>query len=151
MKATLTLAASFAASASAALYDISRDNHTCVLQPQYLSCSAKANPKTVDTCCTETFGGLLLATQFWDTWADKELPENTWTLHGLWPDFCNGSYTQYCDLSRQLDRVPSPNTTNGLPNGTVVPPYNGTSISSFVEAFGRYDLLAWMNKYWISQ
>ncbi|KAK4501586.1 hypothetical protein PRZ48_007395 [Zasmidium cellare] len=151
MKSTLTFAAAFAGSASAALYNISPDNHTCVLQPQYLSCSAKANPKTVDTCCTETFGGLVLATQFWDTWADKELPENTWTLHGLWPDFCNGSYTQYCDLKRQYDPVPSPNTTNGFPNGTIVPPYNGSNIGTFVEKFGRYDLLAWMNKYWISQ
>jgi ribonuclease T2 len=63
----------------------------------------------------------------------------------------NGSYTQYCDLSRQYDPIPSPNTTNGLPNGTVVPVYNGSSIDTFVEAFGRYDLLAWMNKHWIAQ
>jgi ribonuclease T2 len=70
---------------------------------------------------------------------------------GLWPDFCNGSYTQYCDLSRQYDPVPSPNTTNGLPNGTVVPPYKGPNIGTFLEPFGRYDLLNWMNKYWINQ
>jgi ribonuclease T2 len=62
-----------------------------------------------------------------------------------------GSYTQYCDLSRQYDRQPSPNTTNSLPNGTVVPAYKGPSIETFVQAFGKYDLLAWMNKYWINQ
>jgi ribonuclease T2 len=62
-----------------------------------------------------------------------------------------GSYTQYCDLSRQYDRQPSPNTTNALPNGTVVPPYTGPGIDTFLKSFGKYDLLAWMNKYWINQ
>jgi ribonuclease T2 len=47
--------------------------------------------------------------------------------------------------------VPSPNTTNGLPNGTVVPAYNGSGIGTFLEPFGRYDLLEYMNKYWIAQ
>jgi ribonuclease T2 len=45
----------------------------------------------------------VLSTQYWDTHTGLEaqgqvLPRDTWTLHGLWPDFCNGSYTQYCDL-----------------------------------------------------
>jgi len=72
-------------------------------------------------------------------------------LHGLWPDFCSGDFTQYCDLSRQYDPTPSPNTTNGLPNGTVVPPYKGPNVGTFVEDFGAYDLLQWMNTYWINQ
>jgi hypothetical protein len=63
----------------------------------------------------------------------------------------NGSYTQYCDLSRQYDPVPSPNTTTGLPNGTVVPAYNGSGIGTFLEPYGRYDLLEYMNTYWIAQ
>jgi hypothetical protein len=63
----------------------------------------------------------------------------------------NGSYTQYCDLSRQYDPVPSPNTTTGLSNGTVVPAYNGSGIGTFLEPFGRYDLLEYMNTYWIAQ
>ena len=86
MKSSLTIAAAFAAaSATASLYNITPNNHSCVVQAEYLSCSSKANPKTAATCCTETYGGLVLATQFWNTWADKELPANTWTLHGLWP------------------------------------------------------------------
>lgn len=98
----------------------------------------------------ETFGGLLLSTQFWSTYTGLEakgqyLPSESWTLHGLWPDFCNGSYTQYCDLKRQYDPVPSPNTTTGKPGGTPVPPYTGPSVSTFLEAFGRLDLLSWMN------
>jgi ribonuclease T2 len=118
----------------------------------YLSCSAQAYPNVTDSCCTETFGGLVLSTQFWDTYTGLEfagqvLPLNTWTLHGLWPDFCNGSYTQYCDLNRQYDPIPSPNTTTGTKDGTPVPPYKGPSISTFLEPFGKLDLLAYMNKY----
>lgn len=72
-------------------------------------------------------------------------------MHGLWPDYCSGAYTQYCDLSRQYDPVPSPNTTNALPNGTVVPPWKGPTIDTFLKAFGRYDLIDWMNTYWVNQ
>ncbi|EXJ88965.1 hypothetical protein A1O3_02029 [Capronia epimyces CBS 606.96] len=152
----VSLAAALAGTVQASLYGESKVNHTCVLEPSVLSCSSSANAASVDTCCTETYGGLLLSTQFWSTWTGLEaegqkLPADTWTLHGLWPDFCNGSYTQYCDLSRQYDPTPSPNTTNGLPNGTVVPPYKGPNIGTFLESFGRYDLLDWMNTYWINQ
>jgi hypothetical protein len=101
------------------LYGESSLNHTCQLrllhpplqvpcshrplETPYLSCSKEAFPNKTDSCCTETFGGLVLSTQFWDTYTGLEsqgqvLPKNTWTLHGLWPDFCNGSFTQYCDL-----------------------------------------------------
>lgn len=55
-------------------------------EPALRSCPAQ-NPMDVDTCCTETYGGLLLATQFWSTYTGLEaqgqlLPANTWTLHG---------------------------------------------------------------------
>lgn len=32
-----------------------------------------------------------------------------------------------------------------------MPPYNGSNIGTFLPPLGRYDLLAYMNKYWISQ
>ncbi|KAI1170510.1 ribonuclease T2 family protein [Nemania sp. FL0916] len=135
---------------------LSTDNHTCALVAPVLSCSDEAQPGLVDTCCAETFGGLVLQTQFWDTYTGLEsqrqlLPKNTWTIHGLWPDFCNGSYTQYCDLKRQYDPLPSPNTTTGTPAGKPVKPWTGEPISDFIEKFGKYDLLAYMNKYWIGQ
>jgi ribonuclease T2 len=64
-----------------------------------------------------------------------------------WPDFCNGSFTQYCDFSRQFDPNPSPSTTNG----ETVPPYKGPGIDTFIKAFGRFDLLDFMNTFWINQ
>ncbi|KAK2606073.1 hypothetical protein QQS21_003468 [Conoideocrella luteorostrata] len=160
--------------AAAGLYPgITPDNHTCAIvfvlaltnvslrsyqtvEP-VLSCSCKAKPEKVkDTCCTETFGGLLVATQLWSTFTGLEskgqiYAKDSWSIHGLWPDFCNGSYTQYCDLSRQYDPKPSPNTTNSKPDGTPVPPYTGEPIDKWFEPYGKLDLLAYMKKYWVSQ
>ncbi|KAK1057814.1 hypothetical protein LTR74_013886 [Friedmanniomyces endolithicus] len=156
MKYQIAAVTAFITSATASLYGESDLNHTCILQPDYLSCSKQANPTTVDSCCVETYGGLVLQTQYWDINTGYEaegqlLPAYSWTIHGLWPDFCNGSYTQYCDLGRQFDPHPSPNTTNGKRNGTAVPAYTGPGISTFLAPFGKLDLLAYMNKYWVSQ
>ena len=130
----------------------------CLQAKPELSCSAAAQPGLVDSCCVETFGGLVLSTQFWDTYTGLEskgqvLPKNSWTLHGLWPDFCNGSWTQYCDLNRQYDPHPSPNTTTGTADGTPVPPYTGPTVDTFLAALGPpgHKLLKWMRKFWIAQ
>lgn len=90
--ASYVAAAALGQLASASLYGESVDNHTCVLEPQYESCSAKATPENLDTCCVETFGGLLLLTQFWTIYTGYEdegqlLPPSSWGTHGLWPDF----------------------------------------------------------------
>ena len=132
-------------------------NHTCWLDKPVLSCSKEAlNLAHLDSCCTETFGGLVAQTQFWDTHTGLEdkgqkLPDKHWTIHGLWPDFCNGSFTQYCDLKRQYDPIPSPPTQNGKENGTRVEPYKGPSIDTFIQDWGRTDLLEFMDTFWISQ
>lgn len=142
---------------SAALYpNMSNLNHTCQLQIPVLSCSTLANPSDSDSCCVETVGGLVLQTQIWQTYTGLESsgqvnPKDSWTIHGLWPDFCNGSYTQYCDLSRQYDPFPSPNTTTGTSSGTPIPPWKGTPIADFILPFGKLDLLSYMNRYWIGQ
>lgn len=142
---------------AAGLYpNLSALNHTCALQSPVLSCSTLADESKSDSCCVETFGGLVLATQLWQTYTGYESagqvnPKDSWTIHGLWPDFCNGSYTQYCDLTRQYDPLPSPNTTTGTPSGTPVRPWTGTPIGKFLEPFGKFDLLAFMHKFWVAQ
>lgn len=45
---------------------------------------------------------------------------------------------EYCDLSRQFDPTPAPAV---LDDGTIVPPYDGPSVDTFIKDFGRYDLL----------
>jgi ribonuclease T2 len=84
------------------------DNHTCAILPRYYSCETpvlNALQKGYDTCCTPT-EGLVLVTQFWNTHTGLEaqgsrLPKEAWGIHGLWPDRCDGTYGQYCDLDRQ--------------------------------------------------
>lgn len=50
--------------------------------------------------------------------------------------------------SRQYDPAPSPNKTE---NGTPIPAYKGEAIDSWFAPYGKFDLLAYMNKYWINQ
>ncbi|KAF9809055.1 hypothetical protein IEO21_07592 [Rhodonia placenta] len=123
----------------------------CASQPPVYSC--ENTTAITDSCCTPTPGGQVLQTQFWSTYTGLEdqgqlLPKDSWTIHGLWPDNCDGSYNQYCDFSRQYDPDPSPAV---LPDGTPVPPYKGPSVETFILAFERFDLLDYMNKYWINQ
>ncbi|KAK7229799.1 hypothetical protein V2G26_001969 [Clonostachys chloroleuca] len=66
-----------------------------------LSCSSSSS---TDTCCYNTPGGQLLLTQFWDT-NPSTGPSNSWTVHGLWPDKCDGTYEEYCDSSREVSNV----------------------------------------------
>ncbi|KAI4182293.1 MAG: hypothetical protein L6R41_006076 [Letrouitia leprolyta] len=77
-----------------------------------------------DTCCFNAPGGQLLQTQFWDS-NPPTGPSDSWTVHGLWPDRCDGTYDQYCDSARQY-----------------------TNISSIISAAGQTDLLNYMNTYW---
>ncbi|PGG99534.1 ribonuclease T2 [Blastomyces parvus] len=65
-----------------------------------LSCQGSSQ----DTCCFNSPGGLLLLTQFWDT-DPVTGPADSWTIHGLWPDNCDGSYEQYCDKSREYSNI----------------------------------------------
>lgn len=48
--------------------------------------------------------------------------------------------------SRQYDPEPSPNVTDYPAPNTFVPAWNGSSIDTFLEPFGKYDLLAYMRK-----
>ncbi|WEW58371.1 Ribonuclease T2 precursor (RNase T2) [Emydomyces testavorans] len=77
-----------------------------------------------DTCCFNTPGGLLLQTQFWDTHPATG-PENSWTIHGLWPDNCDGSFEEYCDKNREY-----------------------RNITDILESYGKTELLNYMSIYW---
>ncbi|KAI0516829.1 ribonuclease t2 [Xylaria bambusicola] len=57
-----------------------------------------------DLCCFEAPGGAVLLTQFWDT-APSTGPSDSWTLHGLWPDNCDGTYEQNCDPNRAYTNI----------------------------------------------
>ncbi|DAA74875.1 TPA_exp: putative Ribonuclease T2 family [Trichophyton benhamiae CBS 112371] len=61
--------------------------------------------------------------EFWD--ADPATgPEDSWTIHGLWPDNCDGTYEQFCDMSREY-----------------------SNITQILQAQGKHDTLEYMMKY----
>lgn len=94
----------------------------CHNTQQALSCSSDSNIKNL--CCFEGPGGLVLQTQLWDY--DPGMgPEDAFTVHGLSPGNCDGSYEQFCDLSGELL-----NATQTLLD------------------FGQYELLETMKYYW---
>ncbi|KAJ7246310.1 ribonuclease T2 [Mycena haematopus] len=117
----------------------------CLSQPSVFSC--ENTTQIANTCCSRRPAGpLVLQTQFWSTWTGLEkqgqkLPKGSWTIHGLWPDNCDGSFAQYCDASRQYDPAPAAGVT----------PYTGPGVDTFILEFGRLDLLDYMEKYWINQ
>ncbi|KUI55412.1 Ribonuclease T2-like [Cytospora mali] len=88
------------------------------------SCSTAAS--SASSCCVNKPGGLLLQTQFWDT-DPVTGPANSWTIHGLWPDNCDGTYSESCDSSRDY-----------------------TDITELIEKYGSTSLLDYMDTYWLS-
>ncbi|SPO25350.1 related to ribonuclease M [Ustilago trichophora] len=78
-----------------------------------LSCATAPTCPT-DPCSTNTPGGLLLLTQFWD-FSPAIGPDDSWTIHGLWPDTCNGGYDSDCDPSRNQANIASILRTSSNP------------------------------------
>lgn len=96
----------------------------CGLFNSGLSCHNTTAIK--DSCCDEYPGGHLLSTQVW--FYDPNVgPADVWTLHGLWPDNCDGTYSSSCDPSRNI--------------------FNVTAI---MKEYKEYELLEYMQKYWLN-
>lgn len=91
-----------------------------------LSCQSSSSPfgDAADSCCLNSPGGQLLVTQFWDT-KPSTGPSDSWTIHGLWPDNCDGSYESYCDRRREY-----------------------SNITDILESYGAGDTLDYMETYW---
>ncbi|SGZ56885.1 CIC11C00000005228 [Sungouiella intermedia] len=110
---------------------------------KYFSCNAPGIVSN-SSCCYENYG-IIMQTQFWDFNPDylkgilKRTPERsyssdvnqTFTIHGLWNDRCDGSYDQFC--KPELEFTDSDNLENVI-----------------VNQFGRQDLYDLMIKYWIN-
>ncbi|KAG8899103.1 ribonuclease T2-like [Tulasnella sp. 417] len=80
-----------------------------------------------DTCCFESPGGLIMQVQLWDTYP-RTGADDEWTVHGLWPDNCDGTWGQFCDPSREYP-----------------------SVTQVLKDNNREDLLGWMTKHWLDQ
>ncbi|KAK1846125.1 ribonuclease t2, partial [Colletotrichum chrysophilum] len=64
---------------------------------------------------------------FWDDTVHAGGSEEDWTVHGLWPDLCDGSYKAFCGMT---------------------PHFN--NITDILRHYGQSDLLASMERYWVA-
>lgn len=90
------------------------------------SCQNTDTPPATSSCCFESPGGLIMQTQVWDTNVAGS-PEDSWTIHGLWPDNCDGTYIENCDPSREYK-----------------------NIAELLESQGASSTLEFMQQYWLN-
>lgn len=110
--------------------------------------SCPQNSTVSDTCCMNSPGGQFAQTQFWNSDASAGPPgylgpNTSWTIHGLWPDHCNGQYDSVCDCSRSGDCSSSNRKCN---RDTCNREYS--SITQILKKFGQDGLLEYMDKHW---
>ncbi|KAI9253582.1 base non specific RNase Rh [Sporodiniella umbellata] len=73
-----------------------------VCNPNVLSCHWSGK---VDSCCSPKYGLVALTLQ----WSPGYGPSDEFTIHGLWPDTCEGRYAPRngCDRSRMTNSISS--------------------------------------------
>lgn len=59
--------------------------------PGLFSCTPQADDNSISACCVQKPGGVLLHVQLWD---EDEGVQDSWGIHGLWPDMCDGSFDE---------------------------------------------------------
>jgi len=91
-----------------------------------ISCH-NSTPIAGDSCCFVYPGGRMLLTQFWDQQVHAGGAEEDWTLHGLWPDLCDGTYDQFCHMT---------------------PTFH--NITEVLEGHGQSEMVKFMDRYWIA-
>ncbi|KAH8841711.1 hypothetical protein MCOR27_009539 [Pyricularia oryzae] len=91
-----------------------------------MSCH-NSTPVEGNSCCFVHPGGQLMLTQFWDQDIHEGGSDEDWTIHGLWPDLCNGGYEQFCNIAPQY-----------------------RNITEILHAHGQADLVSYMNRYWVA-
>ncbi|PWN46602.1 ribonuclease T2 [Violaceomyces palustris] len=133
--AALALAGS--ATASSLGFGVAKGVLECARAVTQLSCHSKyeISANSSATCCYNGAlqegskeSGLFLATQFWDAQPSTG-PEDSTTIHGLWPDYCDGTYPQFCS------------------NVSGIPEYTGAEIRSVLQKYDP-ELLAYMDVYY---
>lgn len=77
--------------------DLFTTKSRCSEKQELLSCGFDNSTASVDECCVEAPGGVVLFTQLWNTDVPNS-PSHTWTIHGSWPDNCDGSYGAFCNF-----------------------------------------------------
>ena len=95
------------------VFSTANDNAYCPIDLPNTCTNTTAIP---DSCCFEYPGGIFLQSQFWNYRPSKaglneseivrELgPLDSFTIHGLWPDNCDGSFDQFCRRDLFIDDV----------------------------------------------
>ncbi|KAF2675400.1 ribonuclease T2 [Microthyrium microscopicum] len=120
---------------------------SCPANPP-LSCSTGLSALEDDSCCLNYPGGQFAQTQFWNSDPHRGTPgylgpEKSWTIHGLWPDHCNGRYDSVCDCDRSGDC----SSRNYKCRGDACN-RDYSSISAIMEKFEQQELHQFMQQYW---
>ncbi|OAL24279.1 hypothetical protein AYO20_10706 [Fonsecaea nubica] len=110
--------------------------------PPSLSCPSPP-AQDINTCCVNHPSGHFLQTQFWDT-EPPIGPNNSWTIHGLWPDLCTGGFDAFCDSSRSHSDIRTV-LRHALEGQDGAGEAHGGNHPAMVD-----ELLSFMETYWLS-